>query len=54
MIVFGFVVSNGERKIFIHIGTGGKMKGGGGEWAYATNEPPVLLQSSVLYVFMQE
>lgn len=25
-----------------------------GREAYATNEPPMLLQSSVLYVFMQE
>lgn len=32
---------------------GGRGVEGGGE-IYATNEPPMLLQSSVLYVFMQE
>lgn len=54
---FFVVFNNRGREKKRDIYTGGKDGEGRGQGkgdAYATNEPPVLLQSSVLYVFMQE
>lgn len=57
VLVFLLLFNNRGREKKRDIYTGGKDGEGRGEGkgdAYATNEPPVLLQSSVLYVFMQE
>lgn len=40
--------------IFLEAERGCEGRGCEGREAYATNEPPMLLQSSVLYVFIQE
>lgn len=50
MYVVGSVVSISEEK---EACKGGDVRDVGVGVAYATNEPPMLLQSSVLYVFMQ-
>lgn len=57
VLVFLLLFNNRGREKRRDIYTGGKDGEGRGEGkgdAYATNEPPILLQSSVLYVFMQE